>query len=480
MSIFPSILRRSCFGLGALGLSVLVLVSSLPGDEPIADHWNPAKHLALDSRLWDQKDHVRLTLGKVEKDPRNPLFTADKPWENALNNLYPNIVYDREEGCFKLWYKCVLADKEAVAKLNPPATIHDVGWLLLYARSRDGVHWEKPSLGLIGFDGSTQNNAVCRDCPNVGVGKDIHDPDPARRYKMIYDVGRGKMRVRFSADGLRWSDPLEPKGLEQSGDTHNNAFWDPASKKYILITRLYQGERLVTRSQSQDFLHWEKPLLVLRSTPEEGPAHQTYCMTAFPYGNIYLGFLMMYHAGTDRTVDCELAWSPDTMRWERLAPGTPLIPRGPAGSYDAGCIYAQAGPPILHQDRLCIYYGGSREVHRGWKRHCLLCLARLRLDGFAAYEPIQADRPGVLVTKPMVASDDELCISADAAGGQLRVEVLDTPGYGLADCTPIRKDVSGFPVEWQTGKKFADLRGKTIRLKFELRGSKLYAFTGVK
>jgi len=54
--------------------------------------------------------------GTVVKDPHNPLFQADKPWENALNNLYPNVTYDREEKRFKLWYKCVLADPEVIAR----------------------------------------------------------------------------------------------------------------------------------------------------------------------------------------------------------------------------------------------------------------------------------------------------------------------------------------------------------------------------
>ena len=34
-------------------------------------------------------------------------------------------------------------------------------------------------------------------------------------------------------------------------------------------------------------------------------------MPVFPYGGIYLGFVMMYNAQGDRSVDCELAWSAD-------------------------------------------------------------------------------------------------------------------------------------------------------------------------
>ncbi|MCX6910996.1 MAG: hypothetical protein NTY01_23545, partial [Verrucomicrobia bacterium] len=114
---------------------------------------NPIKHLLLDSRVVAETSNARLVLGSVAKDAHNPLFRADKPWENALNNLYPNVAYDEKERCFKLWYKCVLADSNVIAKMMPPRTINNVGWFLCYATSKDGIVWEKPELGLHGFDG---------------------------------------------------------------------------------------------------------------------------------------------------------------------------------------------------------------------------------------------------------------------------------------------------------------------------------------
>ena len=350
-------------------LAVLGLTAAVGGADAdvVTVGADPAKHLVLDPRVIDTAEGTRLVPGTIEKDDRNPLFQADKPWENSLNNLYPNAVYDDDQNVFKLWYKCVLSDKDVIARMMPPATVHDQGWFLLYATSADGLTWEKPALGLHGFDGSEDNNAVARDVPNVGVFKDPrHDADPARRYMMVYDVGLGKVRVRFSVDGVRWSDPVVPEGLGESGDTHNNAFWDARLGRYVLITRQVEdGGRLVYRSGSEDFLKWSAPTLALRSSPEEGKARRTYCMPAFAYAGGYVGFVMMYNAGSDRTVDCELTWSPDSVTWTRVFPNKPFIPRGPAGSYDAGCVYAQANPPVLKDGRLWIYYGGSTAVHRG-------------------------------------------------------------------------------------------------------------------
>lgn len=60
------------------------------------------KQLVLDPRVIQSVTHAKLTLGTIEKDPHNPLFRADQPWENALNNLYPNVLWDADAQRFKL------------------------------------------------------------------------------------------------------------------------------------------------------------------------------------------------------------------------------------------------------------------------------------------------------------------------------------------------------------------------------------------
>ncbi|MBN1417538.1 MAG: hypothetical protein JXP34_02115 [Planctomycetes bacterium] len=465
-------LLAACWLLPLLGSGARADIAPLAPD--------PLKQLVLDPRVVAETTGLRLAMGEVEKEPRNPLFRADRPWENALNNLYPNVLWDEEERVFKLWYKCVLADKDVIAKMMPPATVHDVGWFLLYATSRDGLAWEKPELGLIGFDGSTRTNIVARDAPNAGVFKDPRDADPARRYKMIYDVGSGKMRVRFSPDGLRWSEPIEPRGFTPyTGDTHNNAFWDQRLGRYVCITRFYLGERLVARAESRDFLSWEDVRLALRSTIAEGRARQLYCMPSFPYANGYIGFLMVYNVGADRTVDCELAWSPDTVAWHRILPGTPLIPRGPAGSPDSACIYGPSGSPVVKDGRLMMFYGGSDEVHRGWKRHCLPCAAYLRPDGFAGYEPVESGGSGTLLTAAVRCTGRPLRVTADAARGSVRVEVAGKARFEIESCEPISGEVTGAPVAWRGGRSLQELAGEEIRLRFRLEAAKLYAFSGV-
>ena len=405
-------------------LALAFAMSSAVGAEPRAIEPSH-KLLALDSRVFEKIENARLVLGEPEKDSRNPLMLSDRPWENATNNYYPNVLWDEGERTWKLWYKDVLADKEAIARMERPSTVHDVGWYLLYATSRDGVSWSKPRIGLHPFDGHNDTNAVARDCPNVGVFKDAHDPDPDRRYKMVFDTGLGKPFARFSADGIHWSASFPMLGFTaQQGDTHNNAFFDQRTGKYLWFTKMYLGERLVSRLESDNFLHWRSSGVVLRSSIEEGRKSQTYALTVFPYGEIYLGFLMMYHVGTDRTVDVELAWSPDSIEWRRVQPGVPFLRLGEKGAIDSGTIYAQAGPMFVQDGRLQIYYGGSPTVHVGWKRNAHLCRATLREDGFAAYEPAIASTPAILTTAPLrrLGSDSRVIFD-----GEVKTETLPEP-----------------------------------------------------
>jgi len=471
------------------------------------------KHLMLDTRVIESTENAELVLGTVEKDAANPLFRADRPWENSLNNLYPNVLYDGEEQLYKLWYKCVLADVDAIAKMDDPSTVHDVGWYLLYATSKDGRNWTKPDLGLFGFEGSKQNNAVARDTPNVGVFKDTRpDCEPNRRYKMIYDVGMGNMRVRFSPDGVHWSNPVVPEGLGRVGDTHNNAWWDPGLRKYVLITRFYLGQRLVARSESEDFIHWSAPTLALRPRAGEGKHRQMYCMPAFRYAGIYLGYLMMYRATGDRSVECELTWSPDSINWHRVNPGQCLIPRGPKGSHDSMCIYAPSGPPIIRNGMMEIIYGGSHVPHRGWKRHCLPSMARLRIDGFAGYRPIDNTARAQVVTQPMVCQEAAPRITADINDGSVRVRAIDPLEGSVWAFEPLTESVTdaeltfqsvvrrspdrptsptaGLPGskrnhdrwKWRLSVDHVDgssIKGRVVQLHFELENAAVYSFSGL-
>ncbi len=443
-----------------------------------------SKHLLLDSRVVEKADGVRLTIGKVTKEPRNPLFKEDKPWEPRFDNLYANVIYDEDERVYKCWYSPFIIDLRTTSvprdkrkglnyiKVKP----NDREMGVCYATSKDGLVWDKPELGIVAFKGNAKNNIVYRGPHGAGVMKDLRDPDPARRYKMFTKSGEpGKMSVAFSPDGLRWTKVAICPGIEAAGDTHNNAFWCPELNKYVGITRLWNRKsgRLVGRCESADFAKWTKAVELMCGLETERH-RQTYAMPVFRYANVYLGLVMLLDTKTD-LVDCELTWSPDTVHWERVCPGTPMIPRGPKGSCDWGCIYA-AAYPIVRDGEIRLYYGGNNGPHTTW-RDGFLCLARLRPDGFAGMKTTDADTPGTIVTKPVKCTGKRLCVSADAAGGSLRVGVVGGEGFGLGQSEPITKDVTDEAVAWETGRDLSAYVGKSIQLSFELKSACLYAFS---
>ena len=378
--------------------------------------------------------------------------------------------YDEHDNLYKCWYSPFIVDNAASetaradrSRVSYRPSGREMG--VCYAVSKDGLAWEKPALGIIEFQGNKANHLVVRGPHGAGVFRDEREPDPQRRYKMFYQG----MNVRFSPDGLHWSDAVPCREIEARGDTHNNAFWSPELNKYVGITRLFFGQRIVGRTESPDFVHWLKAAEVLRGDPQ----NQTYAMPVFRYADVYLGLVMILCRKDDR-VRCELAWSPDTVRWERIEPGKPLIPTSETqGVYDWGGVYA-AAVPILREGEIRLYYGGSNGLHGGW-RDGFLCLATLRPDGFAGYEPVDPTSPAVIVTRPVICPGKSLQITADVTGGSVRITLLDADSRPLAISEPITGDVTDRPVNLPQDVRTSH-NGKGVRLSIEMTRAKVYSF----
>jgi hypothetical protein len=57
----------------------------------------------------------------------------------------------------------------------------------------------------------------------------------------------------------------------------------------------------------------------------------------------------------------------------------------------------------------------------------------------------------------------------------MRVGILDDDRFRLERCEPVRADVTDAPVRWRGGQSLVPLKGRDIRLQFELRSAKLYS-----
>jgi len=457
-------------------LFLLTLLGKSYGQENLLRN----RFLLLDSRLIEKVQNAELVVGTVEKHPGNPLFSEDKPWEKRFDNLYGNVIYDKEEGIYKCWYSPFIVDhssqgmtlKERNTPYEPPDD-REMG--ICYATSEDGISWEKPNLGLVEFENSKQNNIIWRGPHGAGIYKDWHDPDPDRRYKAIFQG----LSISVSNDGLEWQKARQCEGVETAGDTHNNTFWAPTLSTYVGITRTWnrqgdRGIRQVARIESKDFNNWTPVEVVLQGSD---PNLQTYAMPVFFHGGVYLGLLAVHDQKADR-VWTELTWSPDTKHWNRISPGTPLIPNSDKElDYDYGCVYACAAPVFL-ENEIRLYYGGSDWLHFGW-RNGNLSLATLRLDGFASYEHREGvNQPGIIITKPLTAVSKVLRINADIdRRGYVKVKIFNEKDQELAESELITRTVTDAPIRWKDQFSLEELRGKILKLNFEFKNAKIYSFS---
>lgn len=94
--------------------------------------------------IWDIQGLVQ-RFHAADKRP-GPVLEADKPWEKCGTSL-PSVVY--RDGRFQMWYQVYGMSPDDIQG-NPD--------VIAYAESDDGVHWEKPDLGLLELNGSKRNN----------------------------------------------------------------------------------------------------------------------------------------------------------------------------------------------------------------------------------------------------------------------------------------------------------------------------------
>lgn len=451
------------------------------------------RYLLLDSRIIEKTGNVQLTVGVVHKDENNPLFGEDKAWEPRFDNPYCSIIYDEEEQIFKCWYSIFIKSGPHGDFPGEGIPSEQRAWIewtegdrnygVCYTTSRDGIHWEKPELGIIEFNGKKNNNIVIEFEHGVSVIKDLHESDPQKRYKAIHPMSENSA-VWFSADGIHWGEKIDI-GPFDDGDTNNCVWWDPVLQRYVIITRHWGGEttpgrygdgghRQKSRSESTDFLNWSEPEVVIEGLDLRMQIHD---MPVVRHAGVYLGMVGLFDIEASRQW-CELAWSPDSKVWYRIQPGTALIPNGPVmGDYDWGCIFAAV--PLIGKDKIRLYYGANDGRFMGW-RNGYLALAWLRADGFAGYEQIAggSNKTGSITTKPVSVVSASLHISADVApSGYVKVIALDSQNKKLAEAELITKTVTDSQLKWKDNFSLKKLKGDEIRLKFELRESKLFSFS---
>lgn len=469
-----------------------------------------ARQLFIDDHVIAELAGVRKVLNQPVKHPHNPLLRKNDR-EYAID--FGTVVHDRHDGLYKMWYQ-IWSD--------PEASVGTVG----YAVSTDGIKWRKPIT-----DKSAGTNLVIFEprepwVSAPGIIIDHRETDPRRRFKMLYSA-RPMLKsslsscAAYSPDGIHWTqDPQNP--LIPYSDTQIAPYWDTRLSRYVAYLRTGPPNiRQIARIESTDFLHWSPKLTVIPGKSRLGGTSSKldqplgtnhYTMTAMPYAGIYVGLLNTYHGETrepipddkpwmDR-VDAQLVFSRNGVTWQRVlkdgaitasqlredrdwkqaATQATFLPYGEfKKDWDWGQIYPHH-PPLVVGDEIRFYYAGISgrhwsAAHKDEPDHAI-GLATLRLDGFVS---VETDRQGTLTTRPIIFLGDTLVVNANAKGGSLAVEALDTEGkvikgFATGDCVAIKSDSVRHVVTWKGQKDCHLLQGRPIRLRFHLENAKLYSF----
>ena len=383
---------------------------------------------------------------------------------------------------------------------------------ICYATSHDGIHWEKPSLGLVEFNGSTNNNIVDLAEPGLwstfAVLCDPEDPDSARRFKAAYEARRPGndallFCVAFSPDGLHWKpsekNPVGPF-LEMSGAIKHDGLYYVNGQNALDAYHPLPVRRLATYA-SADFEHWSScaALGLDRSSDLYGPSREDVPNRyeevhlgagIWNRGNVMLGFYGQWHpseSGDRRgtVIDLGLAITHDALHYHEPLPGFRMVPAAEQPDTPYGI------PPALVQgqgmenlgDRTLYWYGMWRGTPGSGVR--MVSWPRDRLGFMKPFNLRNAEA----ISCPVEITQGSANVYVNASGlgesGQLRVDLLDEAfhmieGYSGADAAQFKNSGFRMPAEWKRGNSLRASMGRVrLRVQFEGEAADLCALHAI-
>jgi len=344
-----------------------------------------------------------------------------------------------------------------------------------YFESSNGIDWTRPSLGLFEIDGSKDNNVVLAHDPpfsnNFSPFLDSRPDVPAdERYKALAGTKESGLVAFASPDGIHWSRLRdEPVFTEGIFDSQNVSFWSEAEKKYVCYFRTWTGEgytglRTISRTTSQDFLHWSDPVHLLPNEPGE----HLYTNGTHPYfraPHIYVSLPTRFHPDRGNATDILLMTSRRGGPFDRTFKEAFIRPGPDLARWENRANYAALNVVPTDTAEMSIYVRGRRYT--------------LRTDGFVSLHA--GFEEGEVVTVPFrfEGSGLELNVST-SAGGHVFVDLVDEGGGVIADYAAAAEDrIVGdgiaLPVTWGGDPDVRELSGKPVRIRIRMREADVYA-----
>jgi hypothetical protein len=458
----------------------------------------------------ESSKNTKLRLNYAQKLEDNPVIKRDRPWE-ASDIRLSWVIYDESLGKFRMRYSTRgfrtdgRNEKGELIVIGEGKTPEEKP-VVCEAFSEDGIHWVKPELGLVEYNGSTANNILPDDACYWYILEDLHDPDQTRHYKAYvregsYDGDGMRYYAYHSADAYKWVKTQEAPIID-TGTQHGR--WGPAEvaggdpsrktdaahmENNFHMHSPTHHRRSIGRAESTDGIHWSEPETIIAVDDRDYPDTEFYHFPTTTYEGWYIGFLWIFST-TNTTHEPEFVFSRDGINYDRTY-REPIIRRGDHGRFDSNSIYANN--PIIHNGEVLCYYTGTnwrspeQLVLLGDKATAGIGLARLPLDGFVSYEGARHEFSEI-TTKSFDFTGQQLHLNMQAALQQwgaepceVQVEILDGrhapyEGFTFEDADTLTTTGINQVVTWNGKSDVSALEGKNVRLKIRFKNAKLYGF----
>lgn len=482
-----------------------------------------AKQLFVDDRILDSIGSAKRVFKQAIKS--EPVLSASTSWETKRSLAYPTVRRE-SANAWKMWYRAGTPSGERA---------------ICYATSKDGVTWAKPKLGIYPHNDGDNNIVLIGSETFVDTPSVFHEDDGYylyciegdRRY-LFYHSPDGIHQWKKASRGLHADHARVGKSGTQAPSSHNYdiclGVYDKYQKDYIFHFKVAQRQKIFgpndwQRKFSQH--RYSGSLAEIQDTPfprvelrdeladETDKALERGTLRAENYGaGMYpqedgsvIGFSWLFSidghnglvsAGGDGTSDgfwhygplnVMFVYSRDiTGPWQRPT-RTPILPRGPAGSWDGGMVHTANAPLEVPRaetigattDQVWVYYGGANHHHnrnppRGEREH-QFGIAKWRIDGFVALE----DTDGVedtITTKAIQFSGKQLTLNADVKpNGYIRVKIktADTESDLRELSDPVIGDHQKHVVRWGGDDDVANCSDKNVILQIIIKDAALYS-----
>jgi hypothetical protein len=405
---------------------------------------------------------------------REIVLVTDKPWEGP-DSAYFTVFQDGP--LVRLYYR----------GLVPDGADTSTGQVTCYAESTDGIHFTRPNLGLVDFQGSKENNIIYRgiEAHNFAPFRDGNPAaKPEERYKALAGI-QSRLYAFVSPDGIRWKKlQAEPVMTKGDFDSLNLSFWDERTQNYRCFSRYGDGGvRSVQSCTSPDFIHWIDP--TPNHYPKGAPKEHFYTNGTRPCPgapHIYVSFPKRFVPERKKFADYKemgvsdaiFLSSRDGVNWDRTFLEAWVRPGHDNRNWTQRSNMPAWGIVQLDPSEFSLYI----TEHYEWPDHRLRRIT-LRRHGFASVHAGASG--GEFTTRPVIFTGKNLILNyATSAAGGIQVEVQDQQGKPIGGRTLVEMpvlfgDELDAVVRWNSGSDLSSLIGKPVCFRFVLKDADIFA-----